>query len=731
MTLLAPLALLLGFSAAVPLLLHLYQRRRRSVLAFSTTRFFTRSIIRSQRRLRLRRLWLLLLRIATCLLLAAALARPVLGSFGTAQAGKRDLVILLDDSLSMQATKQPTSSTPNTRFDHARALALDILRSLAAGDQAAVVTFTGRTLATRTPTGPALTGNLTGLLDDIRRLQPSSAAGDAHAALATAAAMLENAGPRHPHLIILSDLQETDWRYSEWPAPPQPVSATLVPLAPPTSENVLVDRVTLSQPVAIANQQNLLRIRLVNHRPNPSPARLVVYVGDREILRRPLELPGASPHIEQIPMSFENPGRQRLRIQLEAQDALPQDNTLFHTVKVLPRLSVLLVSDHNGAPATHRSRAATTPLTYLQAALRALATPADSLQLDIRHPDALPGTTLEAYHVVILCDLPALAPTQRDRLEAFVRNGGGLAAFAGAHAPSGNAATFGDLLPARLGGVVDVSGEGKPLRILQADLEHPMMQRFAGPLRSALSGIAVYRVRAAQPEQAWTVASLTGDHPLILERALGRGHVMLWTTLPDPRCTNLPLRRSFLPLVGRMVSYLAGPDGHAAEHVVGESLPLPFDDRDPEQPVDVLRPDRTTIHATLGTRDAAPIALLPPDAVTQPGFYLVRPDGRPPGEPSTRCYAVNVPRQESLPVALDLDQVRSITGNWQLRVVKSAQQATADDLTTAINRSRGGHGVWDTLLLAALLLMLVEPLIANRPLPATAAAKQPIRRAGA
>ncbi len=105
MTLLSPLALLFGLAALVPLLLHLYQRRQRVVVLFSTNRFFTRSVVRSQRRLRLRRVLLLVLRMAACVLFAMALARPILalaGLTGTGT-GNRDMVIVLDDSLSMQA----------------------------------------------------------------------------------------------------------------------------------------------------------------------------------------------------------------------------------------------------------------------------------------------------------------------------------------------------------------------------------------------------------------------------------------------------------------------------------------------------------------------------------------------------------------------------------------------------------------------------------------------------
>jgi len=151
MTLLSPLALFFGLTALVPLILHLYQRRQRTVILFSTNRFFTDSVIRSQRRLRLRRLLLLLLRMAACALLALALAKPILSlaDFGRGHEGHRDLVILLDDSLSMQAGSMNSAGgasgtgAPNaySHFDRARKAALDALDELTSGDRAAVVTL--------------------------------------------------------------------------------------------------------------------------------------------------------------------------------------------------------------------------------------------------------------------------------------------------------------------------------------------------------------------------------------------------------------------------------------------------------------------------------------------------------------------------------------------------------------------------------------------------------------
>ncbi len=321
MTLLSPLALLVGLTALVPLILHLYQRRRRTVVEFSTNRFFTAAIIRSQRRLRLRRLLLLLLRVATCVLLALALARPImsLAGFGGGE-GTRDVVLLLDDSLSMQARcawPGDTADGRGTRFELARQVALEVLAELSAGDRAALITFTGREFGNVTRSGLELSEDLLQLAGQVEQLQPTFAAGDAHTALDRAAKLFQDPAPRNRLLLVLSDLQAGDWRQMDWPQPVHPISVGLVPMTPAGSrchtwDNVVADQVEFSQGTAVVGQPSLLRVRLVNYRAETTPAELILDVDGTERLRRPIELGGESPHVERIPLEFEKPGTRRL-----------------------------------------------------------------------------------------------------------------------------------------------------------------------------------------------------------------------------------------------------------------------------------------------------------------------------------------------------------------------------------------------------------------------------------
>ena len=78
LTFLTPLFLYGALGALVPLLLHLIKRQRARLHVFSTLRFLKisqKAVVRQQR---LRRLLLLLLRMAACAVLAMIFARPFL-----------------------------------------------------------------------------------------------------------------------------------------------------------------------------------------------------------------------------------------------------------------------------------------------------------------------------------------------------------------------------------------------------------------------------------------------------------------------------------------------------------------------------------------------------------------------------------------------------------------------------------------------------------------------------
>ena len=103
MSFLTPLFLLGLAALAVPVLIHLTQRERKSVVEFPSLMFLRKIPYESVQRRRIRDWLLLALRLAALALIVAAFARPFLrgSELAAAPGGARDIVVLLDRSYSM------------------------------------------------------------------------------------------------------------------------------------------------------------------------------------------------------------------------------------------------------------------------------------------------------------------------------------------------------------------------------------------------------------------------------------------------------------------------------------------------------------------------------------------------------------------------------------------------------------------------------------------------------
>ena len=98
-----PLLLAGAALAAVPLLIHILNRRRHRSLPWAAMRFVFAAHKRTRRRVQLENWLLLFLRMAAVAALALALARPFIGKespLAPLTEKRRDLVLILDESAS-------------------------------------------------------------------------------------------------------------------------------------------------------------------------------------------------------------------------------------------------------------------------------------------------------------------------------------------------------------------------------------------------------------------------------------------------------------------------------------------------------------------------------------------------------------------------------------------------------------------------------------------------------
>src|SRR5262249_46198276 len=129
--------------------------------------------------------------------------------------------------------------------------------------------------------------------------------------------------------------------------------------------------------------------------------------------------------------------------------------------------------------------------------------------------------------------------------------------------------------------------------------------RLLAPLQDPLLGeltqsqfTSHYRFGAAPGDNDTVLAWLDDAVPAVIERSVGAGKVMLFNTTADDSWGDLPRRKSFVPLVDRLLNYLSG-GGVRRSFEVGDPVALPLADWQAGEKVEVVTPGGARMTPTL------------------------------------------------------------------------------------------------------------------------------------
>ena len=691
---------LVGLLAAlIPLVIHLSRSRRTKKMRFSTTRFFTDQFLRSYRMSRIREVLLLVCRMALFALLGFGLAQPLL-------------------------------SAP----------ALGALRP---GDSASVV------LAGRRADGPlALFDRPTARLDDVTHAldgaRPSGLSADLTEAIPAAEAQARAATADAKEVYVFSDLQETSWPARQLepdPGAPGLVVVQVRPKKPVTNVGVTAVQFGSGRPMAGAPFTLRPVVTVAGEGREPPEVKLFVEQKkegekgegkterdrQKEVGRQKVEmLAGGRWAAPWFHYTFPAGGWYSGRVEVE-DAAYPPDNARYFAVEVPASVKILAVD--GGPSAVEREDALFFLLRALTAAPEGQKSP---IEVEIVTADALPGKNLSPYPLVLLADVGRFSPEAVTKLEDYVAGGGSAFFFLGGRveAESYNKGFIdpgrrdGGLLPGRLVRVQGVAAPGKDTPdaafVGDAVFDHPGLAPFRDPGFGSLVGPsitfkALWETEA--PPEAVLMKASTGA-PLLCEKTVGKGRVLVFTSSPDRSWTNFPIRPSYLPWVHQLVAYLTqGPLGRDAFHLTGDVVELTAEGGEPPGPLLVEKPDGRTAASRWNDRARA----MEFAETEQPGVYVVKTaDGKEVGK-----FAVNTENYESKLVYLDdLLADRPGDGDRRSKVEAGLRESrlanrplaafVADPADAAHAGGLGDPNVWVWVLLGVLVVAVAEPTLANR-----------------
>jgi hypothetical protein len=632
MTFLSPLlawGMLLG---AIPLIIHLLNRRRFRRVEWAPMRYLKLTIERNRRRIEVEQLLLLLMRIALIVLLFFFLARPVLNPTGLERwmglAGRSSQVVVIDDSLSMGYSAG--GGADKSAFARARDVATALLSGARPQDRCTLLT-------TSAPRVPVLHEVEATRRDEIAAAVAALPLGDTHAAwTAVLAGVDEVVGScTYPtrQVTIVTDLRKAGWDAGvasvvrRWGEEGSGVRVRVVDVGDDETANVALQGLVALDRTVLAGAESRWEATIRNDSPR-------VLAGAKAVLRiddRPTEvrLPEIAPReTARVPLAvtFPTPGAHALSLEL-ADDALPGDNRRWAAVPVKDTLLIRLV---DGEPS---SVPFGSEVDYLAAPLSIGIGSAEAWRVEAVPEQDFLSPKLDPADVLVLANVAAPTPEQAAGLGRLVRDGMGLIVFTGARLDVGlyNDLLHRDvlLLPYALKALVD-----EPIRGVIVEPVRPSPIEALLELKpTALERVSVRQIMAVdereeKEEGRVHVLARWNDparSPAMAERVVGDGRVLLWTTTADRAGNDWPVEPSFVLAVREAVRGTARATKFDATINAGERMRR------------VVRSSQQVGNARLdapGAGEPRPIAVVPirePRGDQEPSYAIEAPDTRQAG----------------------------------------------------------------------------------------------------
>ncbi len=610
MSFLHPTLLFGALLFAVPLIIHLLNRQRYKRREWAAMDFLLRAYKKQRRRLRTENILLLLLRCLIPVVVAFAIARPMLDAASSPLAASTAHHVLVLDASYSTGMHPDSAQSPFARM---RDLATELVDRLEepAGNR---VTLVLAGVRPRIPLQEVLDlGRVKARL--AAETAPPDSAGDLSEALGQVAELLERS-EGEAVVYLLTDLQHRAFG-SEADADPDEAQPDAAPAdgfrdtlddhllrirdraelivldaggvaheqQPARVDNVQLTDLRLGVPVALANSAVPVVARVRNRCDVTRTVQVTLELEGEQPSVRGLRLEAGAEGEVEFTAAFRTAGEHHLRARLE-DDALAADNARHLVIRVRERIRVLLVEGSaerdpdlmDGGhlwqvlDPTQGEGDATTAMFAVE-----VATPLDLLA------DRL---ELEDYDVVVLANVERLNEAAADRLAAMVAGGGALWVMLGdaVDPASYNLHLHGrGLMPMELTGVHGYTPGGDSYYTAEiAQPDHPIFaEGFIEDVYYSLFELTpVYRCLASthfDAEAGQILARLHDDArtPLVVAAGLGGGKALFWTSpvsRRQPPWNRFDLGVMAFPLFHETAKWLVLPSGDPFNVSVGAAL---------------------------------------------------------------------------------------------------------------------------------------------------------------
>jgi hypothetical protein len=732
MTFLNPFVLFGLAAAAIPILLHLLNKRKLRTIEFSSLAFLKELQKTTMRRITLRQWLLLLLRTLFIILVVMAFSRPVMRSSfaGIGSHAKTTMVLIVDDSYSMALENQR-----GMYIKQARDAALRVLGMMKEGDDALLIKLSDVPGSAQEPMRDP--SRIRTLLQEMKVNAKHRTVEDA---IRLASRLLGESKNFNKEVYIITDAQRstfvnnaiTDIRAASEKLFDARTKFFVLPLSDRRFENCGIENVTPQSSLFQPGKPAAIEAVIRNYGSQPVSNRLAsLIVNGSRVMQKTVSIaPGGGTAVE---FSFTpvRAGFQRCTIELE-DDVFEADNRCYFTLYVPGQIHIDLVADDE------------TQTSYIKAALAALSASggtegAPFLSVSEVLPGHLTSSALNDADVVLACGVKEFGKTDAQMIAMAMQNGTGLLFFPGAHMNDSkyNAEFFPALdIPAMQPPPVTqassstvtgpaVQGQA-PVPSVQTsfekiDFDHAVFKGIFEPVQGKktpeIESPQIFRQIRFAPQQPLRPIVTTGTGTYFLwEKKFGRGTILGFSVPPTTEWSDFALKPIFVPLLSQAILYIGSSvnasvqPGTIGREVDPRTMLIPRSARriNASVPLRLFDPQggETKFASTmLDTKGALALAASLADNATEPGFYAITQ-----GADTVTVVGMNLDRAESDGTPITRDEItRTIERYGGTPATLSADTP----IESAVLESRFGVELWKYFLIFALVVAAAEMLVAR------------------
>lgn len=699
MTFLNPTFLFALFASAIPVLIHLFNLRRLKTVEFSSIRFL-KELQRSRiRALKIKQIILLILRVLAIVFLVLAFSRPVIKGylFKPAISGqaKSSVVIIFDNTLSM------ASSDENGRFiEQAKASAQSVADILSESDEFAFIRLS------EVPN--VATGGFIHNVTLLRRLIDESEFTYTHRkisdALTIASQLLENAKNLNREIYIISDFQSGGFSTSSFDTLrqrfklPVDVKIFLINVGKFTGQNLSVDKVGLRNKLIFSGRTIGLETLISNYTKRDITNFVVsVFLNGRRVAQKSINLKAKASQTVDFNIPTEDlSGFVDGFVEIEDDD-FPYDNKRYFSFYAPGEIKILLVGTDDD-------------LKFLKLAFQTVEETYKKSFFKITQtsPQFLSRFNFSDFDVIFLVGMQVDRSISQ-KLKNFVSNGGGLISFVGMDA---NVQSLNQGFNSVFGLPNFEKIERQRLSFSKIDVKHPIFDGVFTETPKTFDSPEIREYAKFSANYGFTtIIELSDGSPFLIEKKEGNGKILIFTTEPTDKFSDLPYKGIFIPLIFQSALYLTSPAIFKTEYTIGDTVEVRGDflAKFYKQGLRNLKLQRP---------DGSDFAFEPSGGVikidnqaTLPGIYAIISEDV---GGNFLKLAFNPPKEESVFEKEDESQINSFLSKFEAKQFKFIDYSERLKVKDEILRLRYGVELWKFFVALSLLAFLAESIISRK-----------------